>query len=259
MWPTVEPHWCIRSATWQQAASGEPTLSIPGSSCRGLGSRLGHSAATRSSTGSNARPSSLRMESCVSEPLDRHGRSPRSGAVGEARKLVVAPRSSYPGDMGDRPILQERMRSAFAPGDVSFFNPRWICPPHFHGQPELLVIARGEIGMRIAGRSHRVAGPALIWLAPVVAHVLERASPDLRFWTMTFEPELLSEVVAVEPTRTAGTRDRKSVRVMDRAVRQSPRGVAGIRDRPPRWLAARRAVRAWLACTIFRGLRGGAH
>jgi hypothetical protein len=31
-------------------------------------------------------------------------------------------------------ILQERIRSAFAPGDVSFYHPRWICPPHFHGQ-----------------------------------------------------------------------------------------------------------------------------
>lgn len=89
-------------------------------------------------------------------------------------------------------ILQERVRSAFAPGDVSFYHPRWICPPHFHGQLEVCVITRGELEVLLGAELLRVAAPALVWHPPIVGHGVTRVSPDLRFWTVTFEPELLS-------------------------------------------------------------------
>jgi len=89
-------------------------------------------------------------------------------------------------------ILQERIRSAFAPGDVSYFHPKWMCPPHFHGQLEVCVITQGEIEVLVGAKYYRVAAPALIWHPPTIGHGVTRVSSDLRFWTVTFEPALLT-------------------------------------------------------------------
>jgi len=89
-------------------------------------------------------------------------------------------------------ILQERIRSAFAPGDVSYFHPKWMCPPHFHGQLEVCVITQGELEVLVGAECYRVAAPALVWHPPTIGHGVTRVSPDLRFWTVTFEPALLT-------------------------------------------------------------------
>src|SRR5512142_3086301 len=102
-------------------------------------------------------------------------------------------------------ILQERIRSAFAPGDVSFFHPQWMCPPHFHGQLEVCVITRGELEVLIGAELHRVGAPALVWHPPTIGHGVTRVSHDLRFWTVTFEPEMLARWSWLDAASTAST------------------------------------------------------
>ncbi len=65
-------------------------------------------------------------------------------------------------------------------------------PPHFHDEPEINLVVRGEATFAVGHRRVTMSAGSLVWYPPGVDHFLEDASPDLELYVVGFQPELLA-------------------------------------------------------------------
>lgn len=92
-----------------------------------------------------------------------------------------------------RAILQELVYDSPAGGAVWPFDRRYIRPPHFHGQVEVLVIRRGTAVLHLGARAVPVKAGQACWVLPCVPHVMSGFSPDFDMWVLEWEPSLVDE------------------------------------------------------------------
>jgi len=80
------------------------------------------------------------------------------------------------------------------------YQPKYRRPLHFHAEPELNFVWRGQAHFIVGNRSFCVERGGLLILPPGIDHALVEASPDLEFFAIGFHPELVHAYA-----RTSGT------------------------------------------------------
>ncbi len=65
-------------------------------------------------------------------------------------------------------------------------------PPHFHDEPEINLVVRGEATFAVGHHRVSMSAGSLVWYPPGVDHFLEDASADLELYVVGFQPELLA-------------------------------------------------------------------
>jgi AraC-like DNA-binding protein len=86
-----------------------------------------------------------------------------------------------------RAILQELVYDTVPEGAVWPFDRRYIRPPHFHGQIELLLIRSGCATVHLGARAHAVRAGQLCWILPGIPHVMSGFSPDFDMWVVELD------------------------------------------------------------------------
>jgi len=66
-------------------------------------------------------------------------------------------------------------------------RPRYIRPPHFHGQVELLLIRSGAATIHVGARRERLRAGQMCWILPCLPHVMTDFSPDFDMWVVELE------------------------------------------------------------------------
>ncbi len=87
-------------------------------------------------------------------------------------------------------ILQELIYDSLREGAVWPFDRRYIRPPHFHGQVELLLIRSGQATLRLGTRAEVVRARQLCWVLPGVPHVMVGFSDDFDMWVVELDAEV---------------------------------------------------------------------
>ncbi len=99
----------------------------------------------------------------------------------------------------DSAILQEILWGHAIGGALWPFQPRgpdYLRPLHLHSQPELLVVRRGALRLRVGGETHSVERGQVAWIPPAVAHVVEDLTPQTDFWVLQPGPKLFEQALA---------------------------------------------------------------
>jgi AraC-like DNA-binding protein len=72
------------------------------------------------------------------------------------------------------------------------YHPAFRRPAHFHDEPEINLVTRGEATFVVGHRRVPMSAGSLVWYPPGVDHFLEYASEDLELYVVGFQPELLA-------------------------------------------------------------------
>lgn len=108
--------------------------------------------------------------------------------------------------MGRHPFLQEVLWGGGIPGALWPFQPLgwdYLRPPHLHGQPELVIMRRGTMRLRLGAESYPLAPRQIALVPPSVEHVVEDLRPDTDFWILQFDPALLARAFELSSAASA--------------------------------------------------------
>jgi AraC-like DNA-binding protein len=88
------------------------------------------------------------------------------------------------------PMLGRRRAQAWR------YQPQYRRPRHFHPEPELNFVLRGQARFAVGSQQLAAAPGTVLWLAAGMDHALLEASPDLELYVVGFQPELLDRFAA---------------------------------------------------------------
>ena len=108
------------------------------------------------------------------------GRSPPS--IGPAQLVDSAP---------VKPLLQPFPLPPTRRTQAWCYQPIYRRPCHFHSEPELNLVWRGEAHILVGKRSFRVGRGGLLVLPPGMDHQFVEGTPDLEFFAVGYDPALV--------------------------------------------------------------------
>jgi AraC-like DNA-binding protein len=117
------------------------------------------------------------------------------------------------------PLYQPFPMLAARRAQVWRHQPSFLRPRHFHAEPELNWVLRGQARMGVGDRVIELSAGHELWFAPGVDHVLLEASDDFDLFVAALTPELaaraLSDVARPQPLTPATLTPTELTRVFD--------------------------------------------